>query len=207
MPRVLFDGDVNSMKKGRIFHSAALSITTLSLALTVASPAAAGSGSSSPARASNACAGADKPVTSIRRFQKAVTCLHNAERSHHGLRNLRWNRDLTGVAAKHARDMVHRHYFDHMSPSHRNHMDRIAASGYKPSAGCWSGGENLFFSRGASTPRQLMRAWMNSATHRKNVLRGRWHDFGLGVVKTSPFGEAAGLTVVALFGTRSKKAC
>jgi uncharacterized protein YkwD len=204
---VLFDGDVNSMRKGRIFHSAALSITTLSLALTVASPAAAGSGNSSPARASRACAGADMPVTSIRRFQKAVTCLHNAERSHHGLRNLRWNRDLTKVAAKHARDMVSRHYFDHMSPSHRDHMDRIAGSGYKPSAGCWSGGENLFFSRGVSTPRQLLHAWTNSAAHRKNVLRGRWHDFGLGVVKTSPFGEAAGLTVVALFGTRSKKAC
>jgi uncharacterized protein YkwD len=204
---VLFSGDVNRMKEGQRFYSAAVAITTLSLALTVASPAAAGSGNSSPARASKACAGADKPVTNIRRFQKAVTCLHNAERSHHGLRNLRWNRELTKVAAKHARDMVSRHYFDHLSPSHRDHMDRIASSGYKPSTGCWSGGENLFFSRGASTPRQLLRAWMNSAAHRKNVLRGRWHDFGLGVVKTSPFGEAGGLTVVALFGTRSKKAC
>jgi len=195
------------MKRGQRLHSAALAITTLILTLTAVSPAAASTGSSLPARASKACAGADKPITNIRRYQKAVSCLHNAERGKHGLRNLRWNHDLTGVAAKHARDMVRRHYFEHMSPSHRDHMDRIAASGYRPSAGCWSGGENLFFSRGASTPRQLLRAWMNSAAHRKNVLRGRWHDFGLGVVKTSPFGEAGGMTVVALFGTRSKRPC
>jgi uncharacterized protein YkwD len=86
-------------------------------------------------------------------------------------------------------------------------MDRIAASGYKPSAGCWSAGENLFSSGGSATPRQMVRAWMNSAAHRRNILRGRWHDFGLGVVTTSPNGERGGLTVVALFGTRSKRSC
>jgi uncharacterized protein YkwD len=185
-----------------------IAIGTLFLALTVPSPAASLAAGPLPARASNAaCSTADKPTLDIKRFQKAVSCLHNLERRHHGLRNLRWNIDLSLVAGKHARDMVRRHYFEHLSPDHRNNMDRTAASGYRPTAGCWSAGENLFFSRGASTPRQLLRAWMNSQAHRKNILRGRWHDFGLGVVKTSPSGERGGMTVVALFGTRSRHAC
>lgn len=185
-----------------------LILTALIFALVVASPAAARTGSTPSAQsyanaAKAGCAGADTPTTDIRRFRKAVSCLHNLERRHHGLGSLRMNSDLSRVAAKHARDMVRRHYFEHLSPSHRDHMDRIAASRYKPSAGRWSAGENLYFSRGIATPRQMMSAWMKSPAHRRNILMGCWHDFGLGVVKTSPYGERAGLTVVALFGTRS----
>ena len=80
-------------------------------------------------------------------------------------------------------------------------MDRIAAGGYKPTAGCWSVGETLYFYAGVSTPRHLMRAWMNSAVHRQNVLRAGWHDFGLGVAYGSPYG-GSGMTVVALFGVQ-----
>jgi uncharacterized protein YkwD len=136
-----------------------------------------------------------------------MLCLHNRERRERGLSKLRWNRQLAGVAAKHARDMVSRHYFAHVSPGGRDHMDRIAASGYKPAAGCWTAGENLFFSTGPSTPRQLLNAWMNSPAHRQNILRPGWHDFGLGVAATSPQGTSNGLTVVALFAVRSTQSC
>ncbi len=137
------------------------------------------------------------------RFRTAVACLHDSERGRHGMRrDLRWNRDLSRAAVKHARDMVRRHYFEHVSPNGRDHMDRIAAGGYRPSAGTWSAGENLFFSHGRTTPRQLFSAWMHSSAHRANILRSGWRDFGLGVVQTSPFGEPDGLTVVVLFGKR-----
>jgi uncharacterized protein YkwD len=154
-----------------------------------------------PASASAACSGADKATTSTARFSKAMTCLHDSERRSHGMRrHLRLNRALSLAAAKHARDMVRRHYFEHKSPNGNDHMDRIAAGSYKPSTGSWSAGENLLFSRGHSTPRQLFGAWMKSADHRSNILRSCWRDFGLGVVHSSPFGDAGGLTVVALFG-------
>jgi uncharacterized protein YkwD len=143
----------------------------------------------------------------IRRFRTAMACLQDLERRKHGLRNLRWDHDLSRVARKHAWDMVRRHYFDHLSPGGRDHMDRVAASGYKPIVGCWSAGENLFFSRGSTTPRHVVRASMNSEAHRRNILLRRWHDSGLGVVRTSPYGDPGGLTVVALFGTRSKRPC
>jgi uncharacterized protein YkwD len=149
------------------------------------------------------CAGADDPSTSIRRSRKAVLCLHNVERHEQGVRKVHWNHDLSGVARAQARDMVSRHYFDHVSPSHKDHMDRIAASGYKPDEGCWSAGENLLFAPASTTPRQLLRTWMHSAAHRRNIERRGWRDFGYGVVAKSPDGDPHGLTAVALFGTRT----
>ena len=123
----------------------------------------------------------------------------------HGLGKVRWNRALARVASKYSRTMVANHFFDHYSPSHRDHMDRIAASSYRPDSGCWTAGENLFFSAGVSTPRQLIKAWMGSAVHRRDILRSGWRDFGLGVAYGSPYG-GSGMTVVALFGVRSRPA-
>jgi uncharacterized protein YkwD len=86
-------------------------------------------------------------------------------------------------------------------------MDRIGASAYRPATGCWTAGENLFFSRVSSTPGQLLGAWLSSPSHRANVLRPGWRDLGVGVVARSPQGDPGGLTVVALFGRRSAHRC
>ena len=204
MPRAFAHVDVLIMgnQSFRILLGAA------ALALALASPAAAREQGGKPARGSQSgCAAADSPTGDARRTQKAMLCLHNLERGGRGLRRLRLNRDLSGVATKFARNMVSRHYFDHYSPGHRDHMDRIAVSDYKPAAGCWTAGENLFASRAGVTPRQLLSAWMGSSAHRQNILRRSWQDFGFGVVATSPQGDADGLTVVALFGTRSGGPC
>lgn len=183
--------------------AAAAAIGSLALALAVASPAVAGTHSSRSATGSEAgCAAADTPTSNVRVLQKTMLCLHNLERGDHGLSKLAWNRDLSTAASKHARDMASRHYFAHLSPERHDHMDRIAATNYKPAAGCWTAAENLFFSSGASTPRQLLRAWMHSTLHRQNIMHKGWHDFALGVVGKSPSGDPDGLTIVALFGTR-----
>jgi uncharacterized protein YkwD len=204
--------DALSMRVSRsrlVLRSAArFALGGLIVALAVAPATAARAQGGKPAQAAQAgCPAADTATTDIRHIQKATLCLHNRERLEDGLSKLRWNRELAGVAGKHARDMVARHYFAHGSAGGRDHMDRIAASGYNPAVGCWTAGENLFFSSGRSTPRQLLNAWMNSPAHRQIILRRGWHDFGLGVVARSPGGDANGLTVVALFGTRSKQAC
>jgi uncharacterized protein YkwD len=172
--------------------------------LAVASPAAASAQGERSSAARTSCPGADTASRNIRKLKKATLCLHNAKRRAHGLSKLSWNRDLTRVAAKYSRTMARDHFFSHYSAGHRDHMDRIAASGYRPSAGCWTAGENLFFSAGGTTPRRLFRAWMKSTIHRQTVLRDGWEDFGLGVTKKSPDGSTGGLTVVALFGVRTK---
>ena len=153
------------------------------------------------------CAGAKTPATSIRQIKEVTLCLHNLERADRGLRKLVWNPDLSRVAAEHAGDMVSDHYFSHYSSGRRDHMDRIAASAYRPTTGCWTAGENLFFSAGTSTPKQLMSAWLRSPAHRVNILRNTWRDFGLGVGTKSPKGDPDGLTIVALFGIRAGHGC
>jgi uncharacterized protein YkwD len=184
-----------------------IGILVLVVAILTVLPAPAQATDSRSAYASAGCAGADKTSQSAKRFRKAMACLHDSERRAHGMRRpLRLNNDLSAAATKHARDMVRRHYFEHRSPGGSDHMDRIAAGSYKPRSGSWSAGENLLFSRGSSTPRQLFGAWMKSADHRTNILRSCWRDFGLGIVQASPFGDAGGLTVVALFG-KHRGAC
>ena len=184
----------------------ALAIATLiaALALVAAAPAAP---AASPARgAQSGCAAAAKHNADVQSIQRALFCLHNQVRLQHGLRQLRWSSQLAAAAAKHAHDMVRRHYFEHLSPSHKDHMDRIAASHYPPTAGCWSAGENLYYTTGNPTPRQILAAWMNSPAHRTNILRHGWRHTGLAVIAGTPNGQP-GLTIVALFANRTHHNC
>jgi uncharacterized protein YkwD len=153
------------------------------------------------------CPGAGTATSDVGQLQRAMLCLTNGERRSHGQSQMRWNSALARVAEAHARDMVARHYFAHISRGGRDQMDRIAASSYKPAGGCWTAGENLLLSTGAATPARLLRAWMRSPAHRETILLRGWHDFGLGVVGESPQGDPAGLTLVALYGKRSGRLC
>lgn len=188
--------------------AARVTLGSLVLTLAVAAPASAQPAAGKPAHAAQSgCAGADTPTSNVRRMKKIVLCLHNLQRAERGLSKLRWSRDLSGVASKYARTMVSGRSFAHYSAGHRDHMDRIAASAYKPSSGCWTAGENLYSSAGPATPRRILAAWMASPAHRQNILHKGWHDFGLGVVGKSPQGNAKGLTIVALFGLRTHRNC
>lgn len=192
------------MKTLRLFRNHFLPLGTIVLALTVALPASASANSPLATKASTSgCAGANSITQDMPHLMKTIRCLHNRERRTHGLRNLRWNHDLSKAAAGHGKDMVRRNYFDHRSPSGKNHMDRLAAVGYGKSARCWSAGENLFSSQTRLTPTQILAAWMGSPAHRHNILHAPWREFGLGVVMTSPSGQPGGMTIVALFGTRA----
>ena len=153
------------------------------------------------------CSAADTATSNALQIDMTMLCLHNAERRARGLSQVRWNPALAEAALRHARDMVARHYFAHEAPGGASHMDRLAATGYAPSVGCWSAAENMGLSRGPSTPRQLWLAWMRSPAHRANIVDPRWQDFALGVVGSSPQGDATGLTVVSMFGVRSKHLC
>jgi uncharacterized protein YkwD len=190
----------------RFFKSHFLPLGTIVLALAVALPASASAKSPHRASASAGCAGANSVTQDMPHLMSTIRCLHNRERRAHGLRSLRWNHDLSRVAAGHGQDMVRRHYFEHHSPAGTDNMHRLAKVGYG-GRGCWSAGENLLSSQTRSTPKQIMTAWMGSQAHRRNILRKRWHEFGLGVVMTSPTGQPAGMTIVAIFGTRSMRSC
>jgi len=156
------------------------------------------------ARAAAARCHAHKVTSKVRRFTRAVLCMHNFERRAHGLRRLRASRTLHRAALRHARDMVRKHYFDHVSFGGRTVIDRVARAGYGGRR--YSAGENLFYGMPPRpTPARVVAAWMASAVHRHELLNPAWRDLGVGTIMRPPFGGRGGITVVAVFGARGAR--
>ena len=54
--------------------------------------------------------------------------------------------------------------------------------GYTSGTSGWRWGENLAYGRGKhSTPRAIVKAWLNSPPHRENMLTGSFNDIGIGM--------------------------
>lgn len=106
----------------------------------------------------------------------------NRERSLRDLVTLNYNGLLAGAAQSKSEDMIARKYFAHVDPDGHYIWDKIIANGYTPYLQL---GENLaieFFSTDS-----LVLAWMNSPTHRANILQDGFRDQGMGV----SFGDSA----------------
>lgn len=160
------------------------------------------------ARHGGGCSGADKRLGSSRSSRRiarrALLCLLNKTRRAHGLRRLRGNARLLRAAERHSRSMVERGYFSHVEPGGLTSLDRIRRTGYLSGAHRFTCGENIGWGDGpTSSPRSMMRAWMNSAPHRANILTASFREVGLGEVPGTPGrARASGGTYTTVFGVR-----
>jgi uncharacterized protein YkwD len=139
------------------------------VALLVAAPAGI---ANSKANASRSCAYAHIPATHVpaRQLRAAVVCLVNRERARRGLPALRELRRLDRAAQGHSDDMVARGYV-----SHSGLGERVNRAGYR-----WSAlGENI--ASGQSTAAAVVRAWMSSTGHCRNILDPGFRHIGVGV--------------------------
>lgn len=89
---------------------------------------------------------------------------------------LKANRQLDAAALIHAKAMERERFFDHRDPRGEGPRDRIAAQGYEGRA--W--GENI--AAGQRSPQSVVRAWMDSPGHCKNILNGLFTELGVGVI-------------------------
>ena len=160
--------------------------------------------------ASERCVSADAMPgqAAVEDLRAATLCLMNAERTARGLGRLQAEPLLGRVAASYARQMVRGQFFDHTSPGGSTMLARIKATSYLRDVRSWSVGENLAWGTGAlATPRAMVRAWMQSAEHRANLLDRHFADVGIGVTAGAPValepGELGG-TYVTDFGRRLK---
>jgi uncharacterized protein YkwD len=108
--------------------------------------------------------------------------LLNEERVAKGLGGLRADPELTQVARAHARDMLMRGYFSHVTPEGQDPFDRMHRANVK----YITAGENLGF---APTLSQAHQALMNSPGHRANILRPAFGRVGIGIMEGGPRGE------------------
>ena len=77
-------------------------------------------------------------------------------------------------------------------------MTWFAEVGYGLGSGRYAVGENLAWGRGAdASPLQIMRMWLRSAEHRRNLVSPRWREYGLGVRPRVAFLGGHGIEVWA----------
>jgi uncharacterized YkwD family protein len=112
--------------------------------------------------------------TTSSQYASEVLNLVNAERSKQGLKPLKMNTTLNKSAQAKAKDMHDKKYFNHNSPTYGSPFDQMKQFGYKYSYA----GENI--AQGQRSPQEVMKAWMNSAGHRANILSPNFTEIGIG---------------------------
>lgn len=119
--------------------------------------------------------------------------LANDDRQDQGLSPLVINEKLVSAAGTKAADMAAKGYFAHQSPDGRMPWDFITAAGYS----YIYAGENLavnFYDSG-----EVERAWMDSPTHRKNIMNDRYTEIGIATAPGIYKGDST-VFVVQMFG-------
>jgi len=118
-------------------------------------------------------------------LQKAVLCFINRERTARGLAPLKKAKPLQKAAQRYSRHMQKTKCFSHNCPGVPGMVQRLRNAGY-PGANnrLHFAAENLAWgSHHLGTPRSIVRAWMNSAGHKANILSTHAKEIGVGVVK------------------------
>ncbi len=120
--------------------------------------------------------------------------LTNTDRAENGLGTLTTNETLVLAAQLKANDMAAKSYFAHTSPEGLNPWHWFNQAEYK----FQYAGENLavYFSDSAD----VERAWMNSPSHRANILNGHFTEIGIATAEGTYQGRPT-VFVVQMFGS------
>ncbi|MFD1939600.1 CAP domain-containing protein [Nonomuraea mangrovi] len=110
-------------------------------------------------------------------LENEVVRLTNAERVKGGCHPLKHDARLRRAAFGHSADMAKNDYFDHDSQDGRDMADRIRATGFTGSAL----GENI--AMGQRSAVEVVKGWMNSDGHRKNIMNCSYTLIGVGAAK------------------------
>lgn len=117
----------------------------------------------------------------------------NEKREQYHLRPLSYNNELAKAASEKAKDMFAKNYWSHFGPNGESPWQFILDNGYRYEFAGENLAKNFLFSQG------VVDAWMNSQTHRDNILKSEYADVGYAVVNGVLNGEETTL-VVQLFG-------
>ena len=140
------------------------------------------------ARAAGGGCNAHKSHLGVKRFAHAVLCVQNRHRKAYGLRRLRASRSLRRAAVNHARDMVRRGYFGHVSFGGGTVVDRVGRTGYSRR---FTAGENIFYGLPPRpSPAAVVAAWMDSPGHRHQILNPAWEEVGIGTIMRPPVADS-----------------
>lgn len=119
--------------------------------------------------------------------------LINQSRKEAGVMPLRENEKLNKVAELRAKDMLEKEYFSHQNPEGKSPWDWFLEAGYNYKYA----GENLAI--GFSNSEQVYYAWINSPSHKENILNPNYKEMGTAILRG--FGKNKAVIVVQVFGS------
>lgn len=119
--------------------------------------------------------------------------LVNEKRLEKGLTPLKINEKLSKAAQEKANHMFANNYWAHFAPDHTTPWKFFVDNGYD----YIYAGENL--AKGFSNAHDAVDAWMDSPTHRDNILSPQYEDIGFAIAEGNLQGEETVL-IVELFG-------
>lgn len=125
---------------------------------------------------------------------QSLTSLTNQIREVKQLNPLITNDKLLRAANAKADYLIKNNYFSHNSPTGKQFSEWIEEAGYKYQII----GENLAV--GYDTNKDVMKAWMDSSSHRNNILNKKYREIGI-VVKHNKIGENKQILIVQIFGS------
>jgi uncharacterized protein YkwD len=145
-------------------------------------------------------------VTAVDDLERAVLAEINTVRRQNGLTALRINPRLRAAADAHSTSMARRGFFAHESADGSSFWKRVARYYPRQGRASWSVGENLLWSSPGADAAGSVRMWMNSPSHRKNLLAAQWREIGLSAVHVDAgpgvFNGARVTILTADFGRR-----
>lgn len=119
----------------------------------------------------------------------------NAQRTAGGVGSLKANSKLASAAQAKAADMVARDYWAHVTPDGKQPWVFITNAGYQYLAA----GENLAY--GFLSSGDTITGWMNSPSHRTNLMNSDFTEVGFGMANSADFVDSGQQTVVvAMYG-------
>lgn len=124
-----------------------------------------------------------------------ILTLINDQRIQNGLSPVKIDPLISQAAALKASDMFAKNYWAHFAPDGTSPWDFLNQVNYH----YLYAGENL--ARDFATSDQVVSAWMNSSTHRANILNSKYQEIGLAVVN-GKLGSDETTLVVEFFGTK-----
>jgi uncharacterized protein YkwD len=111
--------------------------------------------------------------------EQKILELTNKAREKEKLPALKLNAVLVKVARDHSANMAKQEKMDHELDG-KNPTQRVKDAGYAPS----STGENLGETEGG-TAEEIFKMWMDSPTHKANILRDKIEEIGVGIARSS----------------------
>lgn len=114
--------------------------------------------------------------------ESTLLFLINEEREKNNLSKLQIDENLQNVARLKAQDLVNNNYFSHISPTYGTPFEMLKSHNiaYKTAS------ENI---AGNSDINSAVKSWLNSDSHKENILSNDYNYTGIGVVDSIAYGK------------------